>query len=236
MLNLSPAQILEVWESGARRHPLDRALLLLHRMQPDMVLPDLADLSIGQRDQLLLTLRRQLFGRELPGYIDCPVCRTRLEFMLDTEAFRSTVNDHPVEVDGLCVRPPTSRDLASVMKESDPEQAAYRLAQRCCAAVAVESAHELPVLSTAQAAKIESILAEIDTAADSVLDFSCTHCHHTWQTPFDIGDYLWREIERYAGKLMHDIHTLALAYGWNEHDILELSDVRRAAYIDRVLA
>jgi hypothetical protein len=35
---------------------------------------------------------------------------------------------------------------------------------------------------------------------------------------------------------MHDIHTLALAYGWNEHDILELSDVRRAAYIDRVLA
>nr|HQU62743.1 hypothetical protein [Nitrosomonas sp.] len=119
MLNLSPAQILEVWESGARLHPLDRALLLLHRMQPDTVLPDLADLSIGQRDQLLLTLRRQLFGRELPGYIDCPGCRTRLEFMLDTEAFRSTVSHHPVEVDGLRVRQPTSRDLASVMKESD---------------------------------------------------------------------------------------------------------------------
>lgn len=236
MLNLSPAQILEVWESGARRHPLDRALLLLHRMQPDTVLPDLADLSIGQRDQRLLTLRRKLFGRELPGYVDCPACRTRLEFTLDTEAFRSTVNHHSVEVDGLCVRQPTSRDLASVMRESGPEQAAYRLAQRCCVAVAAESPHELPVLSAAQVAKIESILAEIDTAADCVLDFTCTHCQHTWQTPFDIGDYLWREIERYAGKLMYDIHTLARAYGWNEHDILELSDARRAAYIDRVLA
>ncbi len=236
MLNLSPARILEVWESGARRHPLDRALLLLHQMRPDAVLPDLADLSIGQRDQLLLTLRRKLFGRELPGYVDCPACRTRLEFTLDTEAFRSAANHHPVEVDGLCVRQPTSRDLASVMNEPDPEQAAYRLAQRCCVTAAEESPHALPVLSAAQVAKIESTLAEIDTVADSVLDFTCTHCHHTWQTPFDIGDYLWREIDRYAGKLMQDIHMLARAYGWHERDILELSDVRRAAYIDRVLA
>lgn len=236
MSNYSPAQILALWEQGARRYPLDRALLLLHWAQPDTTLSALADISIGQRDQMLLALRSGLFGRELPGYVDCPECGTRLEFMLDSEAFRSEVDHQPLEVDGLFVRQPTSRDLASVMSIADPDQAAYQLARRCCTPAGGQTADELPLLSAAQLAKIESTLAEIDAASDIVLDFSCTECDYAWQTPFDISDYLWREIDRQAGKLLHDIHTLARAYGWNEREILDLSETRRAAYLERVWA
>lgn len=185
---------------------------------------------------MLIELRRAIFGRELPGYVDCPECKTRLEFTLDAESLRSDASDTPIEIDELRVRRPTSRDLASVMSEQDPEQAVYRLAQRCCIDANAELLGEPPILSAAQLAKIESALAEADGAADIVLDFSCAQCGWAWQAPFDICDYLWREVDMYAGKLMADIHTLARAYGWNEREVLDLSDVRRAAYIDRVLA
>lgn len=234
--NYSTAQILELWEQGTECHPLDRALLLLRWMRPGPTLSELADISIGQRDQMLLALRSELFGRELPAYIDCPACRTRLEFTLDAEVFRSEVNYYPIEVNGLRLRQPTSRDLASVINGSDPGQAAYQLAQRCCTLIEGQTADELPVLDTTQLAKIESVLAKIDAAADIVLDFTCTQCAYVWQTPFDISDYLWRELDSNAGKLMNDIHTLARAYGWNEREILELSEVRRAAYLERVWA
>ncbi len=235
-LNLSSAQILDLWESGVTRHPLDRALQLLRWMQPEMKLSELADISIGQRDQMLFVMRGQLFGRDLPAYIDCPQCKTRLEFILDTEAFRCEINNQPIEVDGLCIRPPTSRDIACVMSESGIERAMYQLAQRCCTKVGEQLSDELPEFNSTQLAKIESTLAEINADADIVLDFTCAQCDYFWQTPFDIGNYLWRELEKHAAELLNDIHTLARAYGWNEEEVLALSDVRRAAYIERALA
>ena len=226
---LSREQILELWERGAQRHPLDRALLLMGSARPGDTLHDLADVSVGQRDQTLIALRCTMFGRELSGYVDCPACKTRLEFVLDAESLRSDASDAVIDVDGLRIRCPTSRDLASVMSEPNPE---YRLAQRCCATTDGEP----PLLSPAQVLMIESALAEADAAADIVLDFSCEQCDIKWQTAFDIGDYLWREIEAQAARLLADIHTLARAYGWSEREVLALSDTRRAAYIDRVLA
>lgn len=235
MSSLSPAQILELWECGARQHPLDRALLLLQSTHSGELLQELVDVSIGQRDQMLISLRRAMFGDELPGYVDCPGCRTRLEFVLDAGTLYSDASSDPIEVDELRIRRPTSRDLAEVISESDPEKAANQLAQQCVIAPD-QPAGELPILNAAQVRKIESALTEADAAADIVLDFSCTECGFAWQTPFDIGGYLWREIDMYAVKLMSDIHMLARAYGWNEREILELSDSRRAAYIDMVLA
>ena len=232
MTRLSPDGMLELWERGAQSHPLDRALLLLAHSRPGEALPDLADVSIGQRDQTLIAWRSTLFGRSMPGYADCPACHTRLTFALDANAFLGETSEGPIEVDGLQVRRPSSRDLAEALKEIDPEQAAYRLAQRCCA----HAAGELPILSKAQLARIESVLADADAAADIVLDFSCEHCGNVWQTGFDIGGYLWQEIEAHASQLLADIHTLAHAYGWSEREVLALSPARRATYIGMVSA
>lgn len=231
MTKLTSTGMLELWERGAQRHPLDRALLLLAGACPGEPLPDLADVPIGQRDQTLIAWRSALFGRALPGYADCPECHTRLTFALDASAFLGKASDAPIVVDGLQVRRPSSRDLAEALNETDPEQATYRLAQRCCGGVG-----ELPMLNPAQLARIETALAEADAAADIVLDFSCDHCGHGWQTAFDIGGYLWQEIEAHASRLLADIHTLASTYGWSEREVLALSPTRRAAYIDMVSA
>ena len=232
MSQLTPDGILTLWERGAERHPLDRALLLLACVRPGETLSDLSDVSIGQRDQTLIAWRSALFGRSMPGYADCPICRTRVTFALDTSTFLGATSDAPIEVDGLQVRRPSSRDVAEALKEVDPEQATYRLAQRCCGSLA----GELPLLSQAQLAKIESALAEADAATDIVLDFSCDHCGHAWQTTFDISAFLWQEIESHAGRLLADIHTLASAYGWSEREVLALSPARRATYIGMVSA
>lgn len=232
MSKLTPDGMLALWERGAQRHPLDRALLLLACARPGEALPDLADVSIGQRDQTLIAWRSALFGRSMLGYADCPTCRTRLTFSLDASTFLGETSDEPIEVDGLQVRRPSSRDLAEALKEIDPEQATYRLAQHCCE----RAAGELPLLSKAQLAKIESALTEADAAADIVLDFSCDHCGHAWQTAFDISAFLWQEIETHASRLLADIHTLASAYGWSEREVLALSPARRATYIGMVSA
>ncbi len=224
--------MLDLWERGARRHPLDRALLLLASVHPDHALLDLADVSIGQRDQALIAWRSAVFGSVMPGYVDCPACQTRLEFALDGAVLRSQAHDTPLRVDDLVLRRPTSRDVAEALKKADPQQAAYLLAQRCC----IGNEGELPTLSAAQLDKIETTLADADSAADIVLNFCCEQCGNSWQSTFDISDYFWREIEARAATLLIDIDTLAQAYGWSEHEILALSDARRSAYIDRVLA
>lgn len=230
---LSPSRMLDLWERGAQQHPLDRNLLLLAGAQPGESLQALADVPVGQRDQVLLAWRSANFGRALPAYVDCPACHTRLEFTLDSEALCSDQGAAPIIVDGMAVRRPTSRDLAAVLQQADPEQAAYQLAQRCCAG-APGDLSALPTLSPEQAARIEQALAATDTAADIMLDLACEHCGNAWQAEFDIGGYLWQEIEAQAARLLAEIHTLARAYGWSERDLLGMSAVRRAAYLGMV--
>ncbi len=50
--------------------------------------------------------------------------------------------------------------------------------------------------------------------------------------PFDILSYLWTEIEDWAQRLLVDVHTLAVSYGWSERDILALSPRRRRMYLE----
>jgi len=51
---------------------------------------------------------------------------------------------------------------------------------------------------------------------------------------FDILTYLWSEIEDWAQRLLLEVHTLALAYGWSERDILAMSPRRRRLYLEMV--
>lgn len=231
MLSLSAAEILSLWERGAQRHPLDRALLLLGSARRDESLSALADVPVGQRDQTLIALRRAMFGRHLPGRVDCPACGEPLEFTLDADALTAPAGPARIQVDDLTVRLPTTRDLASIIASGDRERAPFLLAQRCC-----ESADSTPPLTAEQVEKIGAALEAADPSSDIVLDFRCEACGFVWQTGFDAPSYLWSEIEERARKLLTDVHTLASAYGWNEQQVLGLGETRRAAYIDMVLA
>ena len=70
---LSAPELLRVWESGIGQTPVNRALSLLEAAYPEATIP-LEQLTIGQRDSLLLTLREQMFGERLESVVECPQC------------------------------------------------------------------------------------------------------------------------------------------------------------------
>jgi T4 bacteriophage base plate protein len=76
---LSATTLLGVWERGLNQSAVQKALGLLAAATPEASITTLAELSIGQRDGLLLTLREWTFGAQIQSVATCPQCSDRLE-------------------------------------------------------------------------------------------------------------------------------------------------------------
>jgi len=64
MRGLTAKEILGVWETGHDQVPAERALTLLSTFCPQTPRLDLERMSIGKRDELLLSFRELLFGSQ----------------------------------------------------------------------------------------------------------------------------------------------------------------------------
>jgi hypothetical protein len=228
--------LLATWERGQARHPLDRALLLFALAAPEIELDELADRPLGQRNLALLRLRRELFGDRLDACVDCPGCSERLEFPLSASALGGPATAagqaSTFEVDGHGFRLPSTRDLARVADELEPQRAAARLLS------ALATTELAPALEASSEflARFETALESADPCGDLALDLECPSCHREWTAPFDVATFVWDELERRAQHWLDDVHLLASAYGWSESQTLALSESRRRAYLERVLA
>lgn len=237
MKGLSASEILGIWDQGRAWHPIDRAVLLLNAAQPGRCWGSLVDVPVGQRDAAIRQLRCATFGPEVRAILDCPNCNERLECTLGSDAFPAPASNAAApmefELEGWRFRVPTSRDLASIAQETDPERAARTLLRTCWVP---ESGGGLPDWSGKLMDDVEGRLAEVDPEGDVNLELNCGECGYAWQTEFDITGFFWAEIEAWVKRLLGEIHVLARAYGWSEREILGLSDARRTAYIDMVMA
>jgi hypothetical protein len=239
---LSAAVLLDVWDQGAGHSPVTQALALLAAAHPDQPLDQLQTWPVGRRDGALLALREALFGPQVQALATCPRCGERLDlsFALADVALPGPSDPAPpvtVARDGYHVtaRLPDSRDLAAVSRASSPVAARATLLDRCV----VESrqgdqALAPATLPPAVLADLEAALAAADPRADLQLAVQCAACGHAWEIGFDIGAFLWTELEAWAGRVLRDVHTLATAYGWSESAILALSPRRRQYYLDLV--
>jgi hypothetical protein len=229
---LGDAEVLALWERGAARHPLDRALLLCGRVRDDVPPDELADLPLGVVNAALLRLRRACFGRRIAARATCPRCRGELELVLDADRLADVAAepgaDREASVDGFRFRLPTARDLAAVADGADAQATALRLLERCCVERPAEAARPLePLLEEA-----ERQLEALDPGADLELAVTCEACGHAWHASLDAGALVWQEIAARAATVLADVHRLALAYGWSEREILALSPQRRAMYLE----
>ena len=180
----------------------------------------------------MLALRAATFGPRLASYIDCAGCGERLEFELDTATLlgaapRASTPD-VVQLGERCFRLPTPRDLARIADADDEHEASRRLAALCC----VDGAGD--TLPDALVAELETAFAHADPGGNVQLNFECPACRRSWQEVFDIGEYFWEELERSSKLLLGQVHRLARAYGWSEHDILSIGAARRAMYLELV--
>jgi len=245
MAEVTELALLAAWESGAGRPPVERAVLLA-ALASGRSPGEVADLPLGQCDLLLLALREQCFGRYLDGLADCPGCGAGLDVRIDTDELRVAEPGQPRELvidvadTEIRLRPLTSRDVAALDGGRD------RLLARCVvgttpepsvpdgpASPAAAGPPELPGVPESDLFKaIEASLDQLDPQAAVALTLDCPACAAVWQAPVDLTEFVWDEVDRFARRLLADVHALARAYGWTESDVLAVSPARRRRYLE----
>lgn len=241
MRALNNADFLTLWETGHRMHPLDRGLLAIRASLPE--LPNgrvadepVADWPLGRRNCALAELRTLYFGPRLEGWTACSQCGEKLEFEVDCRTLAETYDEtfsQTIAVQGSTFRLPTSRDLARIAEETDPQRAALLLLQNCT----IDHAATQPAgWSESEIEEVAEEMARADPLAEIALGFECPVCQHTSEEVLDLPSFLWAEIETRAKRLLLEIHALASSYGWAESAILAMSDVRLATYLQMVQA
>lgn len=242
MRALTADEIIQTWETAYRFHPIDQALSILLLVMPEHNRDELAALPLGQRDTLLLALRRATFGESLPGKSHCPQCGEAVEFELSCSALAADVSEPQykhISHDGysMTIRPLNSFDLAAAAGKTSVQQAHDLLLRRCVAEARYQGKMIEPETLPQE---IENSITETaltaDPQAEMLLDLNCPACQHHWHNILDIGHILWLEISTRAQRLLVDVHQLAKAYGWTEAEILKLSPARRATYLQMVTA
>jgi hypothetical protein len=238
MAEVTELALLTAWEAGAGRPAVDRSVMLA-ALASGMPASEVADLPVGECDRLLLALRERCFGPRLDGLADCPACGAALDVRIDIDELRAAAPDPSgefvLDVAGTAIRlrPLTSRDVRACGGDRD------QLLARCVAGPAGEPAvpGERPAVLDPDLLKaIEASLDQLDPQASVALTLDCPECGADWQAPVDVTEFVWSEVDRFARRLLADVHTLARAYGWTESDVLAVSPGRRRCYLEACLA
>ena len=240
MRALSAHDIVQLWEWGRDKHPVDRALALLALACPERTPEELRGLTVGQRNSRLLALREETLGPTLKGYAECAHCRAPLEFSLAVSAIRRPEPDvraYALRVDGLEIRFRLldSADLAAIAGLDGVAEARLRLIERCLLQATRDgqplAAAELPPYALVA---LVDALTERDPQAETRLQLTCAACGHRWSALFDVVSFFWTELGARAERLLPEVHVLARAYGWREADILAMGEARRHFYLELV--
>lgn len=193
---------------------------------------------------MLLRLRQKTFGPLVRSFAHCPECQASLEFDLDLRRFAAA--DHlqrelPPEwwATGdyeILFRLPNTTDFEFVAENCmEVDTARRKLLQRCVIegyrGGAPVSAEDLPEEVVEQ---LGERMEALDPLAELPLVIGCERCGHEWMVLFDIGVFLWRDIDQAARRLLDEVHVLAAAYGWREDEILSVSAARRRYYIEKI--
>lgn len=247
MQAIEPAEILQLWEAGNKKTLIERSLLLLAKALPQHTPASVAMLNIGERDDLLLTLREYLFGTRLRNTSACPRCAEVVEWENDTRHMHlhpgnalpaGSVYEFAKGGVNIKYRLPNSNDLMKVTRDpvqylSNPHQ----LMQDCIVHIHQDNKPiELNDLDDSTLESLDRQISEKSPQADIGMVLSCPACKNTWEAKFDIISYLWAEIDVWATHLLHEVYLLASAFGWTEADILNISLKRRAMYVKLIQA
>lgn len=224
---LTAEEVLTAWERGRALTPAARALALA-ALGTGEAEDALAGVPVGDLDARLLDARERTFGAWVEAVASCPECGADLELRFRVADVRAEPpGDGALSVTtggrALRFRLPRAGDLVR-LGGADPRRALLDL----CLIDGPAALGEDDVRAVADA------MALADPQADVRLAVTCDACAHAFEAPFDIGGYLWSEIEARALRLLGDIHALARAYGWSEREVLVLSDARRGFYLEAV--
>lgn len=198
-------------------------------------------LPLGAWNRALLRLRLAQSGPRLQLTDKCPACGEPVEFETDAGELLNELDGSPdkaertVEQDRwkLRHRPLSGGDLvdATERNSGDPEEAGKALLRGTLLEV-TRDGNPAGTTGMPQAVweALASSISDSDPASEMVFDLKCPACDHRWESLFDPGDFLWKELAAASRRLLYQIHTIASAYGWTESTIVALGPERRRAY------
>jgi hypothetical protein len=212
------------------------AVALLDRLLEDA--PCAAgELSASDRDGLLCTLHRKLWGDRIVSSMECGACGAMydlsfelsvLQHRLASQSEAATVENPRTlnDAEGRRYRLPTAAE--------EEGAAQYGLAEghaRLCALVTGE--HE-PATDEAESAALGARLEALAPIIDVDLDTNCAECGHPRQARFDIQSFVLQRLLDERDALLGEIHAMATGYGWPLPDIVSLPRGLRRALAQRL--
>ena len=240
MRALSALALVEAWDGPVAETAHARLDRVLRMVVDD---EDIANDTLGRRNQRLIALRRHLCGpRPIEAVARCG-CGADNEVSIPADAIEAAPVPAPgtritVEVGGRTVnaRPPNMADLAAIAGLADADIACAALLARCTDASNDgggdddDSITDPDAVLTALAARFYAM----DPAADVRLAIHCVGCGTPLSVVIDFAAFVSRDIGQHVMRLLSEIDCLARAYGWTETAILALPPARRQRYVAMV--
>ncbi|MGH7516501.1 MAG: hypothetical protein ACREOC_03390 [Gemmatimonadales bacterium] len=209
-------------------------------------------LSVGDREALLLQLRRLTSGDRLQCLLTCPSpdCGEELDLDLKVSdlllpcygrAWEDGAQErHEVRVrDGdaahlVRFRLPTGSDheAAALLARTDLTAAADLLLRRCVESVVSADGVPIDGIPEVLFEPVSTRMAELDPQAELTLRINCPACGRTFAAVFDAASYLFQELQAGMRHLYHEVHLLAFHYHWNPSEILGMSSRMRRRYLE----
>ena len=228
--------ILTLWERAVGRSPLAarrRACWPAMRRAA----------ALGARNARAARHAQRPVRPRLAAESDCPACETRLRVRRSTasrsaECLTAARGDAAESgSNGAAARSTFARADGRRSDAASPDDG--DVAERgACAAGAMPARGDrrsrAQLTTTSDRCARQRWIERLDPAAPVTFELACPACGDEWSAPLDVGEALWRELQRAAERSLTDIDALARAYGWTEDEVMGLSPIRRAAYLQLV--
>jgi hypothetical protein len=204
------------------------------RLEEEPVNSEIIDkLLVGDRDYLILQLRRMTLGDRFAAVFSCPACKRAM----DVEFLAQDISIEP-RLQNTVAYTWASDDAQRVVRYRLPNGADQEAVADLRAGDAVEALLARCLIDDGGTPLSNeervAVIAEMDARAPQIdleLELNCPECGHSFTTPFDCTSFFFSEIRAQSRHLIREVHYLALHYHWSEAEILNLQRDRRRRYL-----
>lgn len=206
------------------------------------------ELTVGDRDYLLVKLCEATFGHRMSRVLVCPQpdCGAKLDLDLTVDDFpvieKPVARSHRIRLDAdgaalevdFHVPRGHEQELIAASALTAPEALRDHLLASCVARIALcDGGDELPFTVLSSAARQTLAVAIEDRAPriDLDLEMTCPACAVSFELAVDPAAVLLDELAAGRGALERELHLLAFHYHWSLDELLQLTRPRRRRFL-----
>jgi hypothetical protein len=218
---------------------LNRVASIDQLLRPEQVAGFVNEISIGDRNKLMLELYRLCMGNFFDLVISCPFCSKEMSLELGLEKLLKNSQSAIKEDDALNtaqhllkLRAVTGADQMRFLEIDDSRRGKQEFVKLCI--VSSEPPLEVGPLPDEIISAISTRLDQIDPLADPILNMVCPTCQSAFLLSLDIDKLVISGIKERNSQFQKEAHWLAFYYHWSEDSIMSLPVSKRKQYIEMI--